>query len=739
MTDTDRTARWETFLADFYSAPNELRPSENARLKWFVEQGRAAWMAESPSPFFLPGRKGQWDYWYAICPNRDQRLWVRDLVRAHAGTWIDTDIKHVPAESTTPADANVHAFVGTEGKALRFLVAKDSNAVREVQNSLQRLTRVLATRPHRKVRLSPHLGTLIGDFWDACAAGSEVSAHELLLLIEQDHRLSKVNRLFQRLQFLATFERWDELEQLEQLPDLLRLDRPVLASDALARLALARLTANASVADFVNAASKFGALVPTVTTIRSAAGSQFYAFWSLANDESPTEVAEHLSDAGWLDHALAHSGLAALLTASDDSQATQIRRKVVLSDVTAAMEGKRFDAAIDLMAEMSPTAELAPLLVDALVKTFTPSAIALFKQWQLKLSGTPAADALAVRLTNSAPEADIATARFSDALEAAFSATSATQRTKALDELRAQSVSRLMRSGGLQDVIGAVRSTSESLDINLLGEMVDLLLDIERNLFSAAGDLPGIQELRVLTTETWALGDESGNRRRAMRVTDLVSRTLACGVNTATYGNIIDNLNLAWTPFLTAADLRFNLETLEVLAYLRPDDDQSLSTFAMAVLSRVGQHNALRLDANWLEVAIALGTEFGLDLAELSPPPPADPKAPQHPQVPTGTSIAIYSLMEQANARAASIIQKRYPGVKVQSLTEKVATDGLRNAAKTADILIIADKAAAHAATDALKTARGKAPLDYARGKGTVSLVEATESALSRFCNSIAS
>jgi hypothetical protein len=296
-----------------------------------------------------------------------------------------------------------------------------------------------------------------------------------------------------------------------------------------------------------------------------------------------------------------------------------------------------------------------------------------------------------------------------------------------------------MRSGGLQDVVGAVRVTSESLDGNLLGEMVDLLLDVERNLFSAAGDVPGIQELRILTTETWALGDDSGNRRRAMRMTELIGRTLECGVSTETYGNIIDNLNLAWPPFLTTADLRFNLETLEVLAYLRPGDDQSLPTFAVAVLSRVGQHNALRLDANWLEVAIALGTEFGLDLTELSAPPPATPRASQHSRVPTGTSIAIYSLMEPANARAASIITKRYPGVKVQSLTEKVATDGLRKAAKIADILIIADKAAAHAATDALKVARGKAPLDYARGKGTVSLVEAAESALRRFYISTAS
>jgi hypothetical protein len=40
-------------------------------------------------------------------------------------------------------------------------------------------------------------------------------------------------------------------------------------------------------------------------------------------------------------------------------------------------------------------------------------------------------------------------------------------------------------------------------------------------------------------------------------------------------------------------------------------------------------------------------------------------------------------------------------------------------------VLVIADRAAAHAATDALKAARGGSPICYAEGKGTASLVKA--------------
>jgi hypothetical protein len=92
--------------------------------------------------------------------------------------------------------------------------------------------------------------------------------------------------------------------------------------------------------------------------------------------------------------------------------------------------------------------------------------------------------------------------------------------------------------------------------------------------------------------------------------------------------------------------------------------------------------------------------------------------------------VAIYSLMESAARRAASIIERRHPGIRVETLSAKVATDSLRSAAQSADLLVIADKAATHAATDALKATRGGRVIAYARGKGTASLVEAIESGL---------
>ena len=87
----------------------------------------------------------------------------------------------------------------------------------------------------------------------------------------------------------------------------------MLASDALARLVMARLPATASLARVRESAAEFGCLVGSVTMIRSAAGAQYYAYWSLSSGEAPEAVAARLLDAGWLDQARDRRGVAALL------------------------------------------------------------------------------------------------------------------------------------------------------------------------------------------------------------------------------------------------------------------------------------------------------------------------------------------------------------------------------------------------------------------------------------------
>ncbi len=594
-----------------------------------------------------------------------------------------------------------------------------------VREGLVRLTRSLVARPYRRINLALPLGRLIGDFWDSCASGAEARTEEILNVLEKDHRLSRANKLFLRLQYLATFEQWDRLEQFDELPDLIRLDRPVLASDALARLAMARLPDTADLTDFVRSTSAYGCLLGSATMIRSAAGAQYYAYWSLSSGEPAEVVAARLLESGWLDRANGRRDLAALLSVPGTLDRTPTGEPD-LAELHLALGGGRLDAAIEVLARVTPSATLLPVLLELVTKTLSNRSIQLLQHWRGQLVESDICHIVSGRLATSGNQVAIAAEPIGVTLKAVFAdGISATERARTIAELRAQAVPRLMQPGVLHEVVDVARPLSRSLDSSLLPHLIDLLLDMERNLFLAAGDVAGIQDLRLTIVEAWALGDESGDRHRAARLLDLVARTLTTGVSASIFDELVESLRAGWTPFLTDADLSLGLEMIEVLAATRPDAAVEIQTFATQILSRIGPHNARRIDAVLLETAKMLAADFGLELAIPLEPDGQALKAGLRTRPPEGCFVAIYSLMEPAANRAAAIVRDWYPETRVETFTDKVASTALRNAAKQADLLVIADKAAAHAATDALKKARGRKPINYALGKGSASLVEA--------------
>jgi hypothetical protein len=602
---------------------------------------------------------------------------------------------------------------------------RNANAHVQVRESLRRLVTLLAGRPNRRIRLTWPLGRLIGDLADACAAGAEASANEALSVLEQDQRLARPNKLFLRLQYLAAFERWDDLEAMDELPDLIRLDRPLLASDALARLAMARLTSTADLEDFKKATADLGCLIGSVAAIRSAAGAQYYAYWSLTSGEAGEAIAARLLGAGWLHQARERVMLARALP---HGAATHIPAadSASLTDLQLALDSGRLDSAIEVLALLPPSAEELPLLISVVTRTLSARAIRVLEDWRAVLGESAIEEALAVRHADGKVVIEVAKESLDDTLLSAFAERLlTTERAEILQQLRNTAVSRLMQAGALSEVVEVVRQLSRSVNSVLLSELIDLLLDMERDLFAAAGDVSGIQDLRLTVIETWALGDESGDRHRATRLLDLASRTLNAGVSARVFSEIAEGLRAAWDSFLTDADLPLGLEAIELLAASEPRPGGAVQPFALAILSRIGAHNARRIEPAYLETARALAEEFGLDLA--IPPQPEDTGAHGAGRVrpPADTFVAIYSLIEPATARAAAIIKRWYPETRVETLAGKVASDVLKSAAKSADVLVIADRAAAHAATDALKAARAGRPIYYASGKGTASLVKA--------------
>jgi len=731
--------RWQAFLEAYFREPNSLRPDTGiGELDEMIGMAHAAWTHSPAGVLFLPALLAGETNYYAVCPDADQRLWTRDLIRAFVGSWVSFDGEPLPRDTDDPIDrAALQLLEGTDGYVFRFSVP--SAARKEAREGVRTLAKALASRPYRRVQLARPLGRLIGDFWDACASGAESEASNLLELLSRDHRLSRINRLFLRVQYLAVFERWDLLENLDEFGDLLRLDRPVLASDSLARLALARLSSPGSVADFDSVKAKYGALIPSVTAIRSPAGAQYYAMWSLSAAEPPEDVARRLSEAGWLDKAVSHPALAAILA---KPSAPNVREVAELDQarLDSAMVEGRLDAAVELLASTIPDSTYLPVLVHLVRQTLSPMALQMLQRWRESL-GDPAIDeALADRTWAPGGEVPMPDLQLADVIERAFADDGAAgDRLRWLAQARKIAVSGLMEPGGLHGVVTVVRSLGMSMRSELIGDLVELLLDMERNLFAAAGNPNGMQDMRMLTLEVWALSDETGDRTRATRVVDLVGRMLDAGVSAATFVEVVELLRAAWVPLLTDADVPLGLDVIEMLAATKPDVSVALQTFVTPVLTRIGQHNARRIGRDALDVAADLAAEFGLELTHELLPSGAleDVSEVDRASIPAGTYVAIYSLLDPAARRAALIIRRRHPQVRVESFSDKVATDGLRVAARTADVLVVADRAASHAATDALRTARESRPIGFARGKGSTSLIEAVELGLSDLVQSV--
>jgi hypothetical protein len=723
VNNAEPETEWSAFTRRFFSSPNERTTVGDEAVESAVAEAEAAWLATPPAPFFLPVNVSGWTYWYAVCPDREQSPWVQDLIRAYIGSWIDG--QPVPADSDMSMDEAIRALTGPRGYAFRVRLPRSSDSEVQVREGLHRLAHSLASRPHRRIQLTWPLGRLIGDLADACAAGAEASAEDALAVLEQDHRLTRPNKLFLRLQYLAAFEHWDRLQDMEELPDLIRLDRPVLASDALARLAMARLTPTADLAGFKLATADLGCLIGSVAMIRSAAGAQYYAYWSLASGVAGEAVAARLLEAGWLDQARDRAGLSSLLPLGDLASVTA-DTTASLADLQQALDSGQLDTAIDVLALLTPSTDQLPVVIDLVTRTLSTRSIRVLEDWREVLGESAIEDVLAARPADGLRDIAIASESLGDALLSAFADDlPTTERARMLEELRATAVSRLMQAGVLREVVEIVRPLSRSVSPIMLGDLIDLLLDMERDLFAAAGDVSGIQDLRLIVVETWALGDESGDRHRAARLLDLVSRALSAGVSSTVFSEIAESLRAAWDPFLTDADLPLGLEAIELLAATQPGPDRAVLAFASAILSRIGAHNARRIEAAYLETARALAPEFGLELAIPPEPEETQPAGAGQVRPPDGAFVAIYSLIEPAAIRAAAIIRRWYPAIRVETLAGKVANDALRSAAKNADVLVIADRAAAHAATDAVKAARGGRPICYATGKGTASLINA--------------
>lgn len=711
--------RWPAFRDVFYAPPNTLDLQQRVpALDRMLAIVADLLSKQPPRPILLPAVVGGTSYYYGIAFSPEQARTLRELLQSHIGdTWSDFDGR--PVHDDALADPLIQAavqFAGDQQFVYRLRVPADERD--RIRATVMSLLTSLRTKSRRTARLGVPIGRMIGDLEDACAVGAAGAAERAYATLANDHRISETNRLFLQVQVLAAFDRWQELANHPLLGNLLRLDRPSPVSDALARLALANLDPSPTLQSFRPIGTRFGSLIDSTSAIRTPSGAMYYTLWALTAGESADDLKRRLTDAGWATPAVTE--LLAGTTSAPAIQAAPADAAQVRAQVIAAIAQGRYDTAVELLASLPPHPHDLPAVIEAVTKTFTPGALALLEAHR----SAHGEEALREASNNRPHLPSHPAMTLADQVRAVFDpVTPQTRLEELVERIKQAGLAELRVPGGVEAVCQVLRDLTADGDLGHVGPGVDACLDLVRDLRTSAADPSQVRSVSVATLELWAFHDTSGDRHRARRIGLLAGDAVEAGCSVAQFDDITEILRAGWDPFLTDVDLTTSIDTLEQLVAYQPTGATGLDKFAIPILSRVGPHNAARLPSATLAVAVDLAPTFGLTIDI----PPADTSVPAGVSTTSGLTIALYSLEQTALARAKKLLQQRHPGLAFQSLSDHVATDALKTAAKAADLFVIADRAAKHAATDAIKAERRDRPTEYAAGKGSTSLIESVE------------
>lgn len=714
MTAPDQT--WAELVSAVYSPPNELSVGSTPVLDQWLGVARQAFDAVPQRSFILPVKLGNTSEYYAVAPDLDQARVLRRLLTAAVGSpWSTFDGTNLAATSThRPLDEPILSVVNNNDARLAYRFAVPAESRSSARETLMRLMEHLAVVPPRSSTFALPIGRLIGDFEEACAGQRRRAAELAWQALEQDHRVNARNQLFLEVRFCAAFEDWNRLEELVSTSEVLRLKRPALVSDALARLALANTSPPLTLESFREVAERFGGLITSINEVRSQAGADYYGLWAAVCGENPEEVAERIRRAGWSPKILSGQGVRVREQQIVQGPPTDRR-----SEIRLALEQGRHDAALSLLAVEEPSIDYWGTVLELVVQHPTQSAIELLDRYRAEI-GVPG-----LVLGHESTEIPVQTG-LSDAFrQLADASTESATMVRLRNWIQLHGPADAARPQALLDAGQTLHDLLESTSGSELGRLVDAALDLVTSLRQARFEGAGLTEFGLATLEAWAFSDVSGDRHRMRRSIDLTEDVLARGVTPTQFREVVEYLRACWNPFLTDADCGISIETIELLLQYSPEGAEAIRPFALPILSRLGQHNVSRIGSTDIGVAQLLGPEFGVELEVNRVVGLEGPATPIESR-----TVLIYSLFTGAAARASEALVSRHPGLEVETNHDHVATERLQTQVDRSDLVVITDRAAKHAATTAIRARLGNRMLGFAAGRGSSSIIDAVEDIL---------
>ncbi len=737
------------FLSRFFGPPNQINEEKDPRLTPWIDRLRRA----EPLPSVLPCfRGGQVVDWYGVAfDDRQWRSLGEDLTAFVGPTFTTFRGQRAALDDSDPIDAAVSALTG--GLAYKFRGEPSAGGARAVWAALERLRGVWSRRPSGASTRSWAVGRILREFHMAVLAGSEDGARTQLDELRDHPQFDGLNWVYLSVQLLSAFGRWQDILRLPALADLLRLRRPAAVTEAIIGAVY-----HEELRRFEDEAAPHGALSHFRSSVlpryaglyvgrdamRSPAARKSFMLLAAASRPPQPDVRDALLGAGGLgDEDAAYLALLAGLVPATPAPPpsdplAEARNKATRGD---------YDRALPLALAAPASLPRARLLCECALELGTLGSNRLAHEAVLGLGDADRATFLQGRVNRELWERlqpgqpEEAAAAPADPLPGDLA-----EWLAHLDRHDGKRGSReLIREGAgqwdfaalLGQPDGAARldarfrqGRSQEAERVLRDSLPHILAHMQQD---PLWPNPALRGTYRFLTELLLVSTEGGLADFAV-FNDLAEALLRLGGSRGEdYAELVGwGLDL-WRAHIAPALLDWLVDFFELLtAFPCPDEGrrQDLCRIAIEGLQRFER----RAGPEIRDVLRRLCADLGqAELYDLHLPAPATAQAEGEDPlaVLAGMTVAIYTLTESAARQAQSVLESRYPGVRVSRCHDQAASRRLIQLARQSDLFVVAIGSATHAATDCIQRSRPRElPTLRPTGKGSASILRAIREGL---------
>ncbi len=663
--------------------------------------------------------------WY--CAGRSARgaLRLREALQAFIGpSYSDFDGRPYELHADDPVEA---AFAEGAIAPAYCIHASNPADVLRIQRALELYLGLLQRMPKQERHTRRPLGALRAELDRAVAAGDEAEAGRLMERIRGIGRLDAENLLYLEVGVRAGFGQWREIAEdgalLTQLTGL-RLPPRVLADvhEALYRLHV-EPSEDASAPDRALAAFRAAGLARRSSLfgvwrgLRSARVLKAFFLYELAREDVADPcLAKLAAELEQLDDAFAHA-LVGLRPATGPTPAAD-----PMSEAGTAFDDFEFDRALELYLQAPPSRKrLSRLILCAEDVATVEAAKRVIEAIEPGDDVERLPASLAARLRaleehcadddhKQAPQGWLDWARQVDA---------GLDEDEAMTALREHVVTwdpaELSRNKEQTDELTSIiNNASESAEL-LFREATPLLFQALTP--ESGAPLRQVKPLlQILVTKVAFLSDPSRTELEIAR--DMASTLLLIGLDAKEYVSLVADLEDLMGTQMSVFTLGWSLDLAELFAiHACPDPEQRLRLVLRVVED--ARRLAHRLSSTDALVVKQLCWDYDIDC----PTEICERKGAQLDKTGdelSGKRVAIYTLVEAAGQRAATVLLQMCPTVRVDLNSDHECTKALINLARSADLFVFAWKSSKHQAYYCVKDHRAeRRALIHPLGKGS--------------------